>query len=176
MSRPKIVWYQTVQLNSRHFKISYCLCYDTKISIFYFSNWQEIESQLDEFVDILTQEFLQPDIHGLRKGPSAWQSIWQRKLIETRNQYIFIWDEMPICAYFTVILKYKYSNSLINTNALNMFILCYTFLFFINLGNLIKRKNMQSHVFERLVFVSTYSFSDGNRVIWIINYEINALF
>ena len=36
-----------------------------------FSNWQEIESQLDEFVDILTQEFLQPDIHGLRKGPSA---------------------------------------------------------------------------------------------------------
>ena len=162
MSRPKIVWYQTVQLNSRHFKISYCLCYNTKISMFYFSNWQEIESQLDEFVDILTQEFLQPDIHGLRKGPSAWQSIWQRKLIETRNQYIFIWDEMPICAYFTVILKYKYSNSLINTNALNMFILCYTFLFFINLGNLIKR--------------NPYSFSDGNRVIWIINYEINALF
>ena len=39
--------------------------------MFYFSNWQEIESQLDEFVDILTQEFLQPDIHGLRKGPSA---------------------------------------------------------------------------------------------------------
>ena len=38
MSRPKIVWYQTVQLNSRHFKISYCLCYDKKISIFYFSS------------------------------------------------------------------------------------------------------------------------------------------
>ena len=36
-----------------------------------FSNWKEIENQLDEFVEVMIKELLQPEKNGLRKPPGA---------------------------------------------------------------------------------------------------------
>ena len=38
---------------------------------FLFSNWKEIENQLDEFVEVMIKELLQPEKNGLKKPPGA---------------------------------------------------------------------------------------------------------